>query len=51
MNYTFYYNEDGQELKGEVMSRKDGENDKVKINWENFYASNGKRKRRVHNNF
>jgi len=49
--YTFYYNEDGQELKGEVMSRKDGENDKVKINWENFYASNGKRKRRVHNNF
>ncbi|HOV13835.1 MAG TPA: hypothetical protein PK771_06090 [Spirochaetota bacterium] len=49
--FTFYYNESGQELKGEVKERSETGEEKPKISWENFYSQNGKRKRRVHNNF
>lgn len=49
--FTFFYNENGQELKGEVKDKINNTEEKLKISWENFYSDNGKRKRRVHNNY
>ncbi|HPO49087.1 MAG TPA: hypothetical protein PLO89_02080 [Spirochaetota bacterium] len=49
--FTFYYNQSGQEMKGEIKEINEKGEEKVKIIWENFYSYDGKRKKRIHNNF
>jgi hypothetical protein len=49
--FTFLYNENGQELKGEVKDVSDDKNEKVKIQWENFYSKDGTKDRKVEDNF
>lgn len=48
--YIFYYNTIGQEIKGEVLLKEDGEK-KIKIKWENKYAATGLKKSKYEENF
>lgn len=48
--FTFFYNESGQELKGEVKQKaKDGK-EKIKIEWKNYYSYDGKKQRKEETN-
>lgn len=45
--YVFYYNKEGQELKGEILNKTTG---KLKKEWENFYTFGGKREKKIEKN-
>ena len=49
--FTFYYNENGQELRGEVKKILPDKTETVKVSWENFYTDDGLRDRKDEENF
>jgi hypothetical protein len=49
--YTFYYNESGQELKGEVKQILNDKTEKMKLSWENFFSKDGIKERREEEDF
>jgi len=47
--YTFWYNENGQETNGEI--RQTGENETLKVEWNNTYTNKGIREKREETNY
>ncbi|HOL57330.1 MAG TPA: hypothetical protein PLD75_07205 [Spirochaetota bacterium] len=45
--YIFYYNKDGQEVKGEILNKT---SNKILKEWENFYTKGGKREKKIEKN-
>jgi hypothetical protein len=49
--YTFFYNQNGQELKGEVKQILPDKTEKIKISWENFFTKDGLKERKEEEDF
>lgn len=45
--YIFYYNQEGQEIRGEILNK---ENNNIIKEWENFYTKGGKREKKIEKN-
>lgn len=45
--FSFIYNESGQELTGEVKEINKDEKDKIKLKWNNYFSTSGKKSKRI----
>ncbi len=49
--YTFWYNENGQETKGEVTALNENNQDEIKKEWANQYNDKGKKTKKIENDY